>query len=117
MRPQSGQNSSRAPQGNETSNNPPRTPSPPDAGEEEVPGFVVPYHWENTSDTRHCYVTIRFLRGGQVTLRGEEAQYHQQAVGGAWFHDMPVLVKYHGANLYEITPRDDQENQGQGTGR
>ena len=117
MRPQSSRNGNRAPQRNETSNNPPRTPTPPDAGEEDVPGYVVPFHYENTSDLQHCYVTIRFLRGGEVTLRGEEAQWHKEAVGGAWFEEMPVLVRYHGANIIEIVPRDDQEDQGQGPAR
>ena len=117
MRPQSSRNSSRAPQGNGTSNNNPRTPSPPDAGEEQIPGFVVPYHYENTPDLRSCYVTIQFLRGGQVRLTGLEAQGHQEAVGGAWYHNMPLLVRYQGANIIEIVPRDDQEDQGQGPAR
>ena len=45
-----------------------------------------------------------------MTLTGVEAQGHQEAVGGSWYNNMPLLVKYHGARIHEITPRDDQDN-------
>ena len=99
------------PAGGSPGNNP-RTLPPPDAGDEVVPGFVVPYYYqnynENNTDVGLCYVKIQLLgepARGPVTLRGEVATYYQETLGREWSHNMALWVRFQGANIIEITRR------------